>query len=87
MLSARTSDKATILDRHLILWTEPRFLLATKRPIDVNMTVAKGPSPTSANITISADCLLLFVVLTTVCEGRFDDNFLVLEPGQMKVSD
>jgi hypothetical protein len=80
ILQALVADvDGTLVSHNDILLTTPSALQLL--PANVRAAVAAAPNPdNSVNVTVSADNVAAFVVLTTQAAGRFSDNAFTVVP-------
>jgi len=86
LLTLTSPDASTVLAENFILLSAP-YLLSFPAAPKVSASVATSPnSDGSVDINISTDATALFVTLTTLAEGRFSDNSIILTPGSQKLT-
>ena len=75
------------MSSHVVTMRYPKELLGhLVRDAHVTATVAGAANPDgTVNVTLTADAVALWVSLTTLAQGRFSDNSILLLPGVPRV--
>ena len=74
------------MDDTVFLWNPmPKFIANLQLTVDVVVqSINPGPDQSTAVVTLSSSGLALYVVLTMLAPGRFEENAFVLRPNQQK---
>jgi len=70
---------------NVFLWNMPKDMSGLKLPVMIEILSSEQRNDGSVEIHIRSDNLAVFVVLTTLAQGRFIENCFSLRPNSVKV--
>jgi len=85
MLSIKHSDEERMTFENPILCVPPKRLLGLSHDAAINISSVGADERGIIDIVLQTDKTVLFVVLTSLSQGRFDDNAFHMAAGTKKV--
>lgn len=84
IMSKVTRDDGTVESNHAVPYVPPGGMKL--KPAKVTVEVASKANPDgSVDVTVTTDAVAVYVTLTTLAQGRFDDNAFVMLPGSRTI--
>jgi hypothetical protein len=83
---SNSKDGSILMKDSVFLWkTAPKFIANLSLKVDVTVqSITPGPDQFTAVVSLSSSGLALYVVLTTLAPGRFEENAFVMRPNEHK---